>query len=205
MGPFSALQGMCFSLPTPEDPFNDGLRKLDLKTKKIQKVLSSKADQKVKRDIKQKITRSLVDSLDKKFTALPEESNCQLRLDSTVLTNKEQVSEHLGCPSKFLIMCLNSIESELRNEGLFGNEEGKPLFVDTWGVEFWKCYSEGKDVLETRGSSLTVEQIAWIASTAADDMARKEREDLSLPTPFLLFLVPSQEKAIKVCSLCMNL
>lgn len=191
-------QGMCFSLPTLEDPFNDGRKKLDIKTKKTK---NNNADQKVKRVAKQKIAPAHDNDLDKKSTSRLEDTNHQLR-QSAIAASNQGVSEHLGCPSKFLIMCLNSIETELRNEGVFGNEEGKPLFIDRWGVEFWKCYSEGKDVLEICGSSLTVEQISWIASTAADEITRKEKEGLSLPTPSLLFLVPSQENAVKVRSVC---
>jgi len=106
--------------------------------------------------------------------------------------------ENLNHPSKFLIMCLNSIENALRHDGTYISEEDKPLFVNEWGVEFWKYYSTGKDILETSGASSTVEQIAWMFSTAADTIARKEKEGLTFASPFLLFLVPSQEKAAKV-------
>ena len=75
----------------------------------------------------------------------------------------------------------------------------KPLFVNTWGLEFWKCYSARKDILETSGSSSDVEKIAWIASTAADVISRREKEGLLFTGPFLLFLVPSKKKALKVC------
>ena len=71
----------------------------------------------------------------------------------------------------------------------------KPLFVNTWGLEFWKCYSARKDILETSGSSSNVEQIAWIASTAADVISRREKEGLLFTGPFLLFLVPSKKKS----------
>jgi hypothetical protein len=67
-----------------------------------------------------------------------------------------------------------------------------------------KCYSTGKDILETSGSSCTTEQIAWVVSMAADIIVRKEEEDLSVPSPSFLFLVPSQEEAVKVCYLFLS-
>jgi hypothetical protein len=48
--------------------------------------------------------------------------------------------ENSNCPSKFLIMCLNSIESALRQDGIQISEEDKPLFVNAWGVEFWNFF-----------------------------------------------------------------
>ncbi|PPD70824.1 hypothetical protein GOBAR_DD32296 [Gossypium barbadense] len=59
-----------------------------------------------------------------------------------------------------------------------------------------------QDILETSGSSSDFEQIAWIASTAADVISRREKEGHLFTGPFLLFIVPSKEKALKVRSLC---
>ncbi|CAI0410757.1 unnamed protein product [Linum tenue] len=153
-------QGMCFSLPTPDDPFNDRSGKTDFSKKDSKKTQASKSN------------------------------------------HQRQAGGNSGCPSKFLLLCLNAIESALRLEGLYGKEEDKPLFVDPWGVEFLKCYAGGKDIMETSGSSCTIEQMAWMVSIAADSITRKEKEGLSFTGPFLLFLVSSQEKAIQVRSVC---
>lgn len=65
-----------------------------------------------------------------------------------------------------------------------------------------KCYSSGKDILDTSGLSSTDEKIAWVVSSAADSIARKEKEGLTLSSPYLLFLVSTQEKATQVRSMC---
>ncbi|CAA2938732.1 ATP-dependent RNA helicase DBP3 [Olea europaea subsp. europaea] len=105
-------------------------------------------------------------------------------------------TEHVY-PSKFLMMCLNTIQNSLENVGALKTEDG-PLFANTWGVEFWNCYSKGKDLLEMSGIDSTREQIAWMASAAADTITRKENEGLSFKSPFHLFLVPSLDKAFEV-------
>ncbi|GFZ06037.1 P-loop containing nucleoside triphosphate hydrolases superfamily protein [Actinidia rufa] len=222
-------QGMCFSLPTPEDPFNDKHEKMDIKGKVTKKLVSSKADRRVaingngvaprkgapvinhQEPIMAKVknlgngqTISLmsIDNAGQKNIVKPVKEKIQLIGERAAYAQQRQAFEHSGCPSKFLILCLNSIQNALRHDGFFSTEEDKPLFVDKWGVAFWKCYSVGKDILETGGACSTTEQIAWIASTAADSIARKEKEGLSLTGPFLLFIVPSQEKASKVRSVC---
>ncbi|CAI9780085.1 unnamed protein product [Fraxinus pennsylvanica] len=105
-------------------------------------------------------------------------------------------TEHIY-PSKFLMMCLNTIQNSLENVGALKIEDG-PLFATEWGVEFWNCYSSRKDVLEMSGADSTREQIAWMASAAADTITRKENEGLSFNSPFHLFLVPSLDKAFEV-------
>lgn len=209
-------QGMCFSLPTPENPFNDKYEKRDIKGKETKKPVPSKADCKVAingnsvASKKGTLGRNHVSTdhhqqqetvkgnnwCDDPTMSLKSINNMGKK--NAVKPVKEQDFEQSGCPSKFLAQCLNSVQNAMRHNG-FSAEEDKPLFIDKWGVEFWKCYSVGKDTLETSGACSTIEQIAWIASTATDSIARKEKEGLSLTGPFLLFLVPSQEKAIKVC------
>ena len=115
---------------------------------------------------------------------------------------RQQSCENSDCPSKFLILCLKSIQSALQQDVIFNFKEDKPLFVNEWGVEFWKCYSSGIDVLETSGACSTLERIAWMISTAADTIARKEKEGIFLTGLFLLFLVPSQEEAAKARAVC---
>ncbi|XP_058182578.1 DEAD-box ATP-dependent RNA helicase 5 [Rhododendron vialii] len=215
-------QGMCFSLPTPENPFNDKYEKRDIKGKETKKPVPSKADCKVAingnsvASKKGTLGRNHVSTdhhqqqetvkgnnwWDDPTMSLKSINNMGKK--NVVKQVKEQDFEQSGCPSKFLALCLNSVQNAMRHNG-FSAEEDKPLFIDKWGVEFWKCYSVGKDILETSGACSTIEQIAWIASTATDSIARKEKEGLSLTGPFLLFLVPSQEKAIKVRTVCKSL
>ncbi|GFS43033.1 P-loop containing nucleoside triphosphate hydrolases superfamily protein [Actinidia rufa] len=222
-------QGMCFSLPTPENPFNDKHEKMDFKGKETKKLVPSKADRRVAingnnvtprigapvinhqehKMVKvknlgngQTISLTSIDNAGKKNIVKPEKEKIQLIGEQAAYAQQRQAFEYSDCPSKFLILCLISIQNALRHDGFFSTEEDKPLFVDKWGVAFWKCYSVGKDILETGGACSTTEQIAWIASTAADGIARKEKEGLSLTGPFLLFIVPSQEKASKVRSVC---
>ncbi|XP_059656698.1 uncharacterized protein LOC132303456 isoform X2 [Cornus florida] len=143
---------------------------------------------KVKNSVNEQIISDIsMDEVDQKITIKPA---------------KGHDFENSGCPSNFLLLCLNSIKNALWHDGIFSGEEDKPLFVDTWGFEFWKCYSAGKDILETSGVCSTTQQIAWITSTAADRIASLEKEGLSFNSPFLLYLVPSKEKATKVRSVC---
>ncbi|GFP90990.1 probable ATP-dependent RNA helicase ddx5 [Phtheirospermum japonicum] len=107
-----------------------------------------------------------------------------------------------GCPSKFLIMCLNTIQNALQQNETFSSDRDRPLFADAWGLEFWNCYANGNDVLDTNGTESTIEKIAWITSTAADTISMKEKEGRSFDGPFLLYLVQSQDRSYKVCQVC---
>ncbi|GKV34265.1 hypothetical protein SLEP1_g42650 [Rubroshorea leprosula] len=228
-------QGMCFSLPTPDDPFNDFHGKNNVKRSEIKKSMPSKVNQKVLMKEKNAFLKKgsvpggnmKVDSLEKMISEKVVNSNedhekliasihnvgqtghaksqiSEIQPDRKVGTqsHEEQTFESSYCPSKYLMMCLKEIENALCHDGTYNSGEDKPLFITTWGVEFWKCYSAGMDVLEASGSSSDVEQIAWIASTAADAIARREKEGLLFTSPFLLFLAPSKEKAVKVRSIC---
>ncbi|XAR52288.1 RNA helicase [Bertholletia excelsa] len=151
----------------------------------------------------QTMSVSSIDDAGKKNVVKPGKTKIQLIEQTGVACpQEEQDFEQPGCPSKFLMMCLNSIQNTLQHDGFISNEDDKPLFSDSWGIEFWKCYSIGKDILETSGTCSTIKQIAWMAATATDNIARKDKEGLSMTSPFLLFLVPSQEKAIEVRSAC---
>ncbi|KAL1209907.1 Interactor of constitutive active ROPs 2 [Cardamine amara subsp. amara] len=104
-----------------------------------------------------------------------------------------------------LMVILEEIEKMFQKDSRFSDQHDKSLSTSTWGMEFWKCFLSGKDILETSGTSSTVEQIAWIVSTAAETHARWKndgsfRQDEQFP--FLLYLVPSQSKAAKVVSIC---
>ncbi|KAG2672329.1 hypothetical protein I3760_13G035300 [Carya illinoinensis] len=205
---------MCFSLPTLDDPFNDKLGKKDFERKEPKKRVPRQEDGRGFVHGKGAALRKGTQTPNTDFKDKAKSSKISIN-DLVDLEEKVQVIQNVGDhgqrglvrensngPSKFLIMCLNSIENALRHDGTFISKEDQPLFVNSWGIEFWKCYSAGKDILETSGASSTVEQIAWMISIAADTIARKEKEGLSFASPFLLFLVPSQEKAAKVRSVC---
>ncbi|KAK1409669.1 hypothetical protein QVD17_36198 [Tagetes erecta] len=199
-------QGMCFSLPTPEDPFNDKQNNLDAKKKDKPK--------KTKKDWPSKEVNNLTEngsdaSQNKRKANGDQQSNGKnqepkrARIKELIYSDKADTkklsAKDEGCPSKFLISCLKTIQDTMHDKEAF--ERGKPLFFDSWGFEFWRCYSSGKHVLETNGHA-TMEQIAWIGSTAVDTITKKEKEGASFTSPYLLFIVPSQEKATQVRALC---
>ena len=201
---------MCFSLPTLEDPYNDRNGKKDFEkvSKRVMlphndeaQFLREKCKEIMRKNDKAKnpgLKNMKVTSLkNEQKKSLPFTAVGSMKRRKTQLSGKRD--EDSDCPSKYLIRCLNEIENSLRCDGTYCNEEDKPLFVSTWGVEFWKCYAAGKDILETSGTSSTIEQIAWIVSSAADSISRKNEEGPSATSPYLLFLVASQEKAAKVC------
>ncbi|CAK7325322.1 unnamed protein product [Dovyalis caffra] len=174
-------QGMCFSLPSLDDPFND----------RGENVKAMNLDTEIKKPL---ISNNNIGG---------DHEKVEVQMNGKVgHGHRRKTQENVDCPSKFLMHSLNEIEKALRHEGTYTNDEDKPLFFSPWGVEFLKCYSTGKDILETSGSSCTIEQIAWVVSIAADIIVRKEKEGLSLPSPFFLFLVPSQEEAVKVRLVC---
>ena len=72
-----------------------------------------------------------------------------------------------------------------------------PYFLNNFYF-FFQCYLARKDVLETSGTFSAVEKVTWIVSSATDTISKKD-EGLLYASPFLLFLVPSQEKATNVC------
>ncbi|KAJ8551449.1 hypothetical protein K7X08_021464 [Anisodus acutangulus] len=170
-------EGMCYSLPTPEDPFNERHGKANPMKKKKKKNQSKKDKNPVKK------------------TSLPQNSD---KLEEEL----DMPAGHMDAPTKFLILCLKNIQDGLQQDGAFNDGEHKPFFVHTWGIEFWKSFTRGKDIIGTNQAHATTEQIAWVAATAADAISTKEKEGLSISSPFLLFLVPSQEKATKVRKIC---
>ncbi|CAA7017734.1 unnamed protein product [Microthlaspi erraticum] len=186
-GKRSMCQGMCFSLPSPEDPFNERQGKADIITRK-----------KAKKKLKSKSKRE-----NKKPSPIPINDVVDEQQEEEEDVVRKWIVEKKKGPVKFLVSCLNEIESSLRVDG--SDDDDKSLFTSTWGIEFWKCFLSGKDVLDTSGTSSTVEQIAWIASTAVDAIAKSEKElpeDSFIVSPFLLWLVPSQSKANQVRSVC---
>ncbi|OIW07772.1 hypothetical protein TanjilG_03559 [Lupinus angustifolius] len=211
-------QGMCYSLPTPEDPFNDRHGKEDFKTKGPKKKTLPMKDEMVPL-IEKGATRrkgSLDVKISKKSYHLEKENESDKATDnlsesenteeteteddlSGAQQNHREISEF---PSKFVFWCLSSIENALREGDAYTDGEGNSLFANSWGLEFSKCYATGKDVMETSGNSATNEQIAWVISGAADTFVGKELQGVSFSSPFLIFLVPSQEKATQVRKVC---
>lgn len=218
------FQGMCFSLPTLEDPFNDRHDKM-AHVKKIKKPSHAKTgkthvDEKLFTSGKGLIDRTSANvNVQGKTSEKPEKVNKVINpsaifksdgMNNMIKQGKSAITrlwgcqanreeELTGCPSKFLIHCLNTIQNAFRDEDGSSSEVDNPLFVHKWGFEFWKFYSTGKDILDLSGTDSTFQQIAWLASCAADTIAKKEKEGKSFSSPFLLFIVPSQAKAAKVC------
>ncbi|GAA0164381.1 RNA helicase [Lithospermum erythrorhizon] len=182
-------QGMCYSLPTIEDPFNEKLGKVDF-VKKSKKPASSKRE-KMK-------NKNSVKSLKQV------EQMTMAGLGTGKTRNGTDIKSHLYCPSKFLIACLDRVQKALQQDGTLKAEE-KPFFVHPWGIDFWKAYSIGEDVIETSCAEARVEEIAWIAATCTDTIAREEKEGQSFAGPFLVFIVPSQERASEVRQICKSL
>ncbi|KAF8045466.1 hypothetical protein N665_4880s0003 [Sinapis alba] len=166
-GKRSMCQGMCFSLPTPEDPFNEKLGKVGIAKKKKKKVKSR-------------------DALSVNKSSLKKSSR-----------DGDEKTRKIHGPRKFVMLCLSDIESSF-------HDLEKPLFTSIWGIEFWKSFHSGKDVVDTSGTSSSLEQIAWIVSTATDAISTREKEEENplSNSPFLLYLVPSQSKASQVRSVC---
>ncbi|KAL5569534.1 hypothetical protein UlMin_026109 [Ulmus minor] len=213
-------QGMCFSLPSLEDPFNDRNGKKDPETKVTEKIVSSKINKRVplkekacSRKSKPAENSMMVDDLNSKVKAAGSRNEKKKSLTSVndselkCQLKPEKILENPDSPSKYLIMCLNEIKDALflRHNDTCIAEEVNPFLVSTWGIEFWKSYSAGNDIIETSGTSSTVDQIAWIVCSAADSISKKDEEGLSWTSPFLLFLVPSQDKATEVRKVCIPL
>ncbi|KAK1310416.1 hypothetical protein QJS10_CPA08g00541 [Acorus calamus] len=163
-------QGMCFSLPTPDDPFNDRFDKdhnlIKNKPKSVAKTESLPVEESPKR-----------------------------------VTGGDGSPESL---SKFLIMCVKEIQDAWVKEGSFDSNVSGFLLASSWGIEFWKsCRFSGLDMLvKGRGDCLGREHVAWVVSTASDMVAGMEKDGLTIANPFLLYIVPSHEKAVQVRAVC---
>ncbi|XP_030545559.1 probable ATP-dependent RNA helicase ddx5 isoform X2 [Rhodamnia argentea] len=207
-------QGMCFSLPTPDDPFNDQHGK-DALTKTSKNGMSAKSRKgALKRndngaDPVLNIGNNAGHPKNEQVRDLTSDGKHEKRsnTDSKVIKKSGPQGQQghaweNSCSSKFLTLCLKTLEDALWHENTQNGDMINPLFVNAWGIEFWKLYASGKDILETSGVCISAEQIAWIVSIAADAFARKEKEGLSLTSPFLLYLVPTAEKAAEVRAIC---
>lgn len=163
------FQGMCFSLPTPEDPFND-------------------------RFDNPRDPRKLVPHNKNKRSPQPKLHQDEDRDKDHKAPDSDQAI------SKFLILCLNAIQDAWAEEGSFDPNLDAPLLSGTWGFRLWRrCSAPQSDFIDINGVCANREQIAWLVSTASDIFAAKEKQGLTVPNPFLLYLVPSQQKALQVC------
>ena len=181
-------EGMCFSLPTPDDPFNErhGKKRKDEEPTDdtADAAVVAKDDGPKKKDANTK----------KQPPAAKAKSKGMLER----ATEAEEGGVDFDRPSKFLVVCLNAIRDAVAPED--GGGSSSIHGAGDWGVELWRCCSDPapSDVLDTSDASATPEQTAWLVSTACDIVARKERLGMVVSCPFLLYIVPSQEKAAQV-------
>ncbi|MQM12887.1 hypothetical protein Taro_045808 [Colocasia esculenta] len=197
-------EAMCFSLPTPEDPFND---LNDPKAKKEQ-TSQGNADAHKKKRRREEVA-----------CASPWLTKCSRKSDDNHLGQQPVGKYKCGgdgdseaCLSKYLILCLKSIEdswsqdSKVEEDGFLDQESVRgqrpPLLACTWGIDFWRSCSSGLDIVDSNGPCASQEQVAWLVSAACDMIAKKEKEGFLVSSPFLVFLVPSQEKATEIRSVC---
>lgn len=151
---FVTFQGMCFSLPTPDDPYNDRHGKKDLNKdtkaapskgskREFPKEKSTSAPNGTLRDVgREKVLSSKEGSGDiltsghlaKRSKTGPERTKVYANVKGGVQGFQEEDSESSISPSKFLILCLNAIENALYHDSI--KRINKPLFADTWGIEF---------------------------------------------------------------------
>jgi hypothetical protein len=175
-------EGMCFSLPCPEDPLNERHGK-KRRTDDDAAAADADGDHKKKgKDSKKRPTERAMSG----SNAIP------VRKTKT----EEDRVEH-DRPSKFLVVCLNAIRDAA---GASDGDSGSIHDTSSWGMELWKscAASPPVDVLDTSSAYATREQTSWLVSTACDIVARKEKLGVVVSCPFLLYLVPSQEKAVQV-------
>ncbi|KAK3118391.1 hypothetical protein QOZ80_9BG0698340 [Eleusine coracana subsp. coracana] len=193
-------EGMCFSLPTPDDPFNDRYgkkRKVEEPEEPTEEIVEATAADDEHPEKKKK------DLSAKKQPPAKAGAKGVSKAKSKGLRQQETEDGPVDYdrPSKFLVVCLNAIRDAVAP----GDDGGGGIHgACDWGVELWRSCSAAApcDVLDTSGACATLEQTAWLVSTACDIVARKERLGMVVSCPFLLYLVPSQEKAAQVRSIC---
>ncbi|XP_031488839.1 ATP-dependent RNA helicase DBP3 [Nymphaea colorata] len=216
-------EGMCFSAPTLEDPFNErnnvktdcGRKRRKLAHQKndldpllsVHKKLPSncKFGKVLNEDLKEKRAMSSMNIQNKSPLTAARMAEGQSIMDDQDKSTRKMVVVNGGAATqgrlyrssdglpKFLILCLSAIQNSWAHDGL-----EKSLFSNSWGSEFWKACSDGLDILGIGESCSGKEQIAWLASTFADIVTAREKEGASIDSPFLLFLVPSKERAVEV-------
>ncbi|CAN6330523.1 unnamed protein product [Urochloa humidicola] len=191
-------EGMCFSLPTPDDPFNErhGKKRKGEEEPTDDTEDAAAADAVAKDDNPKK-----KDGSTKKQPPAKAGAKSKSKAIRERATEAEEDRVDFDRPSKFLVVCLNAIRDAVAPEDGSGSSIHG---AGDWGVELWRSCSAPapSDVLDTSGAGATMEQTAWLVSTACDIVARKERLGMVVSCPFLLYLVPSQEKATQVRSIC---
>jgi hypothetical protein len=202
-------EGMCFSLPTPEDPFNERHGKKRKGQEPTDDTdADADADTTVAKDNKPKKKKDANTTKQPPAKAGAKAKSKAARERATETEEEGRVD--FDRPSKFLVVCLNAIRDAVAPEDGGGGGSGSIHGAGDWGVELWRSCSAPapSDVLDTSGACSTTEQTAWLVSTACDIVARKERLGMVVSCPFLLYLVPSQEKAAQVgtaiwyCCIC---
>ncbi|KAG0456316.1 hypothetical protein HPP92_024104 [Vanilla planifolia] len=192
-------EGMCFSLPTPDDPFNEGHGKKETEMKR--KTNKNKLKKRKKEELNSPL--GIDKKLEEKLSGIPD-AEMKFQEKSIQKPGKkglDNVSD-IGTISKFLVLCLKAVENAWVNEGIFNEELYGNLLASTWGADFCRICMSGSSIVETSGACATREQVAWLVSMAADIVARKESQGIIVPSPFLLFLVSSRDRAIEVRSVC---
>ncbi|KAM7268056.1 hypothetical protein ACFE04_010222 [Oxalis oulophora] len=203
-------EGMCFSLPTLDDPYNDRNGK-PLKSKISKKKEKSewnkkKSDKEKETSPKKSKSNADVDELEKINEMIRSLKTKKQIKSSLSVDDSEKWEFEKSCrPSKFLMMCLTEIRDGLFSSGNYSQKEEKCLLSNHWGAGILRSFASGNDILWTDGSEATREQIAWIACTAAEKIARNQKAGLSVSGAFLLYLVSSQEKTVKVRSVSKHL
>uniref|UniRef100_A0A804JHQ2 DEAD/DEAH-box helicase domain-containing protein n=1 Tax=Musa acuminata subsp. malaccensis TaxID=214687 RepID=A0A804JHQ2_MUSAM len=152
-------EGMCFSLPTPDDPFNDrhGM------------------------ETKQKPSNSVSPP---PLSATEESKNqrCDVAVRAEQRASEgggvgSDCDSDYGWSTKFIMLCLNAIDDAWKDrQAAPDGSLDVSLFACHWGVDFWKCCSSGSHIIDTSGSCPTTEQVAWLVSTASDIITRKEMQ-----------------------------
>ena len=174
---------MCFTLPTPEDPFNDRNDPVTKKEKLLQKSESSTGGN-------EGPALGRGNSMISKNFDFPASSVPSSEVNGKPKGGADADSDDRV--SKYLVLCLKAIQESS------DVKRGSALVACKWGIEFWRSLSSGLDVMDSSGDCASPEQIAWLAAVASDIIARREKDGLLVPCPFLVFLVPSQDRASEV-------
>ncbi|CAN6438660.1 unnamed protein product [Victoria cruziana] len=216
-------EGMCFSAPTLEDPFNEKRnvktdrrrkrRKVAHETNDLDPLLSThkklpsncRFGRMANEDLEERRAMSSKNIQNKSPLTAARMTEGQSITDDQDESRRKMVIVNGGAATqgglhrnsdglpKFLILCLNAIQNSWAHDTL-----ERSLFSNSWGSDFWKACSDGLDILAIGESCSSKEQIAWLASTFADIVTAREKEGVSIDGQFLLFLVPSKERAVEV-------
>ncbi|KAK8939143.1 hypothetical protein KSP39_PZI011426 [Platanthera zijinensis] len=186
-------EGMCFSLPTEDDPFNERHEK----KKAMEKKNDSKNQKLNRRDNKRNNSDTDLVTDAKHQQKLDCDSNEEERILKDPI---EKIEGNIV--SKFLLLCLKAVEDAWLEEGTLNKGMAGTLLSNSWGADFCKGCSSGSSVMVIGEAFATRDQVAWLVSTAADIITRNEKQGIVVPSPFLLFLVSSGDRAVEVRSLC---